>query len=161
MSATSSWLLSCLIVPLKELVPKEDWNSLEQNIVSSKMIENFKTQIPHSPYNIECSPLACRYTQNWLGPVGVSLTVTVYINIKMSHYSHTHFFQKRQPDKLVLQQCFEITDCRTRRQPDKLVLQQCCEITDCRRQPDKLVLQQCCEITDCRRTIVAKKKNKK
>ena len=43
MSATSIWLLSCLIVPLKELlivplkelVPKEDWNSLEQDIVSS------------------------------------------------------------------------------------------------------------------------------
>ena len=35
-----------------------DWNNLEQEVVSSKTIENFKTQICRCPWNIECSPLS-------------------------------------------------------------------------------------------------------
>ena len=44
-----------------------DWNNLEQEIVSSKTLESFKTQISHCPKNIECSPLVrwC-YAQDWV-----------------------------------------------------------------------------------------------
>ena len=44
-----------------------DWNNLAQETVSSKTLENFKTQISHCPKNIRCSPLVrWHYTQDWV-----------------------------------------------------------------------------------------------
>ena len=53
----------------KKKIPRTtiDWNNLEQEIVSSKTSENFKTQISHCPWNIKCSPLVrWHYTQDWV-----------------------------------------------------------------------------------------------
>ena len=44
-----------------------DWNNLEQEIISSKTLKSFKTQISCCPQNIGCSPLVrWHYTQDWV-----------------------------------------------------------------------------------------------